>query len=117
MADDAGDPIELHRARGPVEAYALLDRLGEAGIPSRIDNDALQGVVGEVPGGWVTALRVLVGQNHLETAQSLLAEFLSREAKSSRPIVHADELNCLGCRAPMGDASICPGCVSVSGSS
>ena len=36
---------------GPQEANALCDRLEAAGIATRLDNEMLQGIVGEVPGG------------------------------------------------------------------
>src|SRR4051794_35383432 len=100
MTDEADGPVELYRARGPAEAHALRIRLEEAGIVVHIDNELLQGVVGEVPGGWVTAQRLLVNGAQIEHARSLLDEFLARADDATD---ETTGLRCLACRAAMGD--------------
>ena len=105
MPEDPNDPVELYRARGPVEANALYAHLRAAGLPARLDNGHSQAVAGEVPGGWDTAVRLLVARTHLDAARQLLAEFLA-DARTAAP----DELFCLACQAEMGTAATCPGC-------
>jgi membrane protease YdiL (CAAX protease family) len=100
----AGEPVELYRARGLPEAYALAARLEAADVPAVIDNEHLQGAVGEIPGGWVTAPRILVAEEYLAIARDVLAEFLRP------PAAPAGGLKCLACDAPMGDGAVCPVC-------
>jgi len=108
MPSDPGEPIELYRARGGSEAQELLARLDEAGITARIDNDLLNGIVGEVPAGWVTAPRLLVVASQFEVARTILAEFL--EAAIEPEWAKDGQVRCLACRAVMGEAEICPAC-------
>ena len=109
MPDAPDDLVELYRARGADEAHALAAELAEAGVLARIENELLQGVVGEVPGGWVTAPRVLVARQHLNAARAALDDFLAG-AGPSNPDTEPSELRCLACRAPMGSADVCPDC-------
>ena len=53
VADTPDELVELYRARGLAEAHALRIQLEEEGIAAQVDNEMLQGIVGEVPGGWV----------------------------------------------------------------
>jgi membrane protease YdiL (CAAX protease family) len=88
-----------------MEAYALRAQLEDAGISSVVDSELLQGIVGEVPGGWVTAPRLLVPADQLVAARAVLAEFLNRSAK-----VNDIVLKCLDCGAAMGDRESCLTC-------
>src|SRR5262245_49993653 len=99
MSDKTSDDlVELFRARGLPEAQSLVFLLGEAGIAARIDNEMLQGVVGEVPAGWMTAPRVLVLERELDAANRILGAFLP----DSRPEGPDDTgLRCLACGAAM----------------
>src|SRR5262245_3059461 len=109
MPDDTSDDlIELYRARGLPEAQALVFRLEETGIAARIDNEMLQGIVGEVPAGWVTGPRVIVLRRDLDIAQRVLAGFLP----GSEPAAEESDagLRCLACGAAMGSAQTCPNC-------
>jgi len=103
------DLVELYRARGLPEAQALFFRLEEAGIAARIDNELLQGVIGEIPAGWNTAPRVLVAGRHLAAAQEVLRGFLP---PAGGPLSGDDggDLHCLACAAPMGTADTCLVC-------
>jgi membrane protease YdiL (CAAX protease family) len=67
LADDLGEPVELYRARGPVDAGALYDLLWQAGVPARLDDEPTDDNV----------VRVFVGRPDLEAAQHLLTEFLA----------------------------------------
>jgi membrane protease YdiL (CAAX protease family) len=110
MADDANDDlVELYRARGLPEAQALLFRLEHVGIAARIDNEMLQGIVGDVPVGWMTAPRVLVLRRDFDAANRILEEF----PPAARPLTdEADDrtLRCLACGALMGTGNVCPAC-------
>jgi Putative prokaryotic signal transducing protein len=113
MAEDPKEPIELYRARWADEAHALRAELVEAGVPALVDSELLQGIAGEVPGGWITAPRVLVPRGHLAKANSILAEFIARALDVDTPTGTTGDdsgLRCLACRAPMGEADVCPAC-------
>jgi membrane protease YdiL (CAAX protease family) len=108
MAFGATEPVEVHRARSLPEAHALRLALEREGIPVFVDNEMLQGAVGELPAGWATAPRLLVAPEHADAARALLAQFL-------RPAAEPDEggltpESCLACGALMGDADACPKC-------
>jgi membrane protease YdiL (CAAX protease family) len=109
VTDDPDEPVELYRARSAAEAHAVRTELEAADVPARVDAELLQGIVGEVPGGWVTAPRVLVARRHLDAAHEILDDFLSR---ADEPAEAADdpELRCLACRTFMGTADTCPSC-------
>ncbi|HKB01109.1 MAG TPA: CPBP family glutamic-type intramembrane protease [Gemmataceae bacterium] len=109
MTDDPDEPVELYRARSAAEAHALRTELEEAGITAQVDSELLQGIVGEVPGGWLTAPRVLVQRRHLEAARTVLDEFLS-PAEDPADAPGDLDLRCLACRTPMGTADTCPAC-------
>jgi membrane protease YdiL (CAAX protease family) len=69
MADELGEPVELFRARGPVDAAALYDMLWRAGLPVRLDDEPIAADDATV--------RVLVGRAYQDAAQVVLAEFLA----------------------------------------
>lgn len=107
MPDTPAEPIELFRARGLPEAHAIRGMLEAAGIPARIDNELLQGVVGEVPMGWNTAPRILIDPAFETKARALLDEFLNQRS----PDREDQTLNrCLACGGLMADAEVCPQC-------
>lgn len=102
------DPIELYRARGLPEAHAIRLLLEEEGIPVRIDNELLQGALGELPFGWTTAPRVLVERSREEDARRILDAFLERIARNDAEDEHRDR--CLACGASMREFDVCPKC-------
>jgi membrane protease YdiL (CAAX protease family) len=97
-----GDLVELYRTRGLPEAHAVRGLLETAGISVRIENEFLQGALGDLPLGWTTAPRILVPRADEAVARATLDEFL-REAAPA-------EDQCLACRAAMGDEAVCPAC-------
>jgi membrane protease YdiL (CAAX protease family) len=109
VTDDPDEPVELYRARSAAEAHALRSELDEADIPAQVDGELLQGIVGEVPGGWITAPRVLVKRHHLDAARTVRDEFLGR-AEDPAETPGDPDLRCLACRTPMGTADTCPAC-------
>jgi membrane protease YdiL (CAAX protease family) len=109
VTDDSDEPVELYRARGAAEAHAIRTELEAAGIPARVDGELLQGIVGEVPGGWVTAPRVVVARRHFDAAHVVLEDFLS-QAEAPTAAAGDPDLRCLACRTPMGTDDTCPAC-------
>jgi hypothetical protein len=107
---DPNEPVELYRARGADEAYALRAHLEAAGVPARVDGDLLGGIAGEVPFGWVTAPRLMVPRGRLEVAEAVLADFLGAAAGRAGPAGGEGDEKCLACGAEMGDESVCRAC-------
>src|SRR5438445_419375 len=107
-SENLDEPVELYRASGLAEAHALRIFLESEGIPVRIDNELLQGVVGELPMGWPTAPRLFVGRAIELAARAILRDHLDRVAKSHDDAEHA--LCCLACGMAMGASAVCASC-------
>jgi tetratricopeptide (TPR) repeat protein len=108
MPDGPGDFVEVYRSRGLPEAYAIRTLLEGLGVPVHIDNEMLQGALGDLPVGWVTAPRILVHPHQESIARRILDEFLQRSEPNE---AEADRRpRCLACGMPMGGADTCPIC-------
>jgi hypothetical protein len=71
----------VYHASLALEAHLVSNLLEQAGIPSRIDGEYLQGAAGELPlGGLVT---VRVAPEHAEKARQLIAEWEKRQPPDS----------------------------------
>jgi Putative prokaryotic signal transducing protein len=103
--------VEVYRARGLPEAHAVRLLLEREGIAAEIDNEFLQGAVGELPMGWTTAPRILVAPVHEAAAADLVRAFLQRPTQT-RDEEEGDDgpLRCLACGTQMGEAEACPRC-------
>ncbi len=67
------DPLVVLRVANDVQqAHVLVATLKAAGIESVIHNEALHGIMGEVPLGWSTLPRLLVRQSEAESANRVL---------------------------------------------
>ena len=55
--------------------HLLRNTLHELGIRAIVANDAVQLALGDVPGGWATAPRVIVDEQHAELARRVAVEF------------------------------------------
>ena len=97
------DPVELHRTTNLVQAHTLVAALLDASIVAHIDNEYLQGVVGEVAAGWSTLPRVLVARHALPAATVVLEQFLKT---ASQPLLTA----CPNCEAELDDPTRCVAC-------
>lgn len=64
--------VEVFRASHALQAHAIKFELNEAGIPTIIENEALQDAVGDVPGGWTTAPRILVEEAQVPAARAVI---------------------------------------------
>jgi len=87
------DLVEIYKAANAQQAHLLAGRLGQLGIRAVVQNEALQGAVGELPLGWQVAPRVMVaGDDADRTRQVALdcEEQLARHADGA-PQQVADE--------------------------
>ena len=103
--------VELYRTKGLPEAYALKNAIADAGVLAFVDNELLQGAVGEVPMGWHTTPRILVPAGSRDIARNVLEAFLQEAAASSSSESDEDDLQerCLSCGEVMAEES-CPAC-------
>jgi len=99
--------VEVFRAGNLPEAHAVRLLLEREGIAVRIDNDMLQGAIGDLPVGWATAPRILVERSQEPEARALLEEKLSH---LSAPEDSESAMRCLACGAEMGERASCPEC-------
>jgi hypothetical protein len=103
-----GPPIEIYRARGLPEAYAIRNALEAQAIPANIENELLQGAIGDLPMGWATAPRILVDRRNEMAARAILADFLQK-IQATVPDENAP-LKCLACGSAMENGYSCPTC-------
>ena len=104
--------VEVYRAKNSPQAFVLRQALEEAGIRATVENDLLQGAVGELPTEWPTSPRIVV-----ETKDATKAlEFVTRweQAEATAPASSDGErevANCLACGANIPEeAWKCPAC-------
>jgi hypothetical protein len=111
MDSEDTDFIEVYRARNSAQAHLLANELQNAGFTVQVDNDLLQGALGDIPVGWSTAPRLLVPRSQALRARALL-EY--REAELIQPPEEADPdegVRCLACGKTIpDDEDTCPAC-------
>lgn len=66
--------VEAYRAAHPIQAHALRMALEEAGIRVIIENEALQGAIGDVPAGWSSAPKLMVEESQLAAARTIISQ-------------------------------------------
>lgn len=66
--------VEAYRAAHPVQAHALRLALEDSGLRVFIDNESLQGAIGDVPAGWSSAPRLMVEESQLATAREIISQ-------------------------------------------
>ena len=111
-------PTEIYTAATPLDAHELKNLLADEGIEALVVNDNLQAAAGEVPLGWVTAARVLVGDEHAARARTIAEQFdrqivaarrdgrtANLESRETPAVSHAD---CPRCGRPR--TAVCPIC-------
>lgn len=108
MAEGIVDPVELYRARSTPEAHAVRLALEAEGTTVSIENEHLQGALGELPFGWATAPRVIVHRADEVAAREILKAF----PRGALPELDDTQpgIRCLACQCPMGDDDTCPQC-------
>lgn len=102
------DRIEIYRTRGLPEAYAISNLLEARGILAHIENELLQGALGDLPLGWSTAPRIIVERRHEMPARAILAEFVRDNPTNERE--DDAPLSCFVCGTMMENICTCPAC-------
>lgn len=75
--------VEAYRAAHPAQAHALRFALEDAGIRAVIQNEALQDAIGDIPGGWSSAPRIMVEESQLAAAREVIRQTDHRETTTS----------------------------------
>jgi hypothetical protein len=106
------DPVEVYRARNLPEAHAIRLLLEREGILVTVANETLQGIVGEVAMGWSTSPILLVRQQDVEAARTLLANCQEQFGRPNNLRASSDDdaLACLACGTLIGSGDVCPAC-------
>lgn len=125
--------VEAYRARNPAQAHAIKFALEDAGIRVVIENESLQDAIGEFPGGWASAPRLLVEESQLAVARELISRTdhsanadlsLTLSEAAGIPLAcmgiglgetkdqeSAETNRCLACNTIMSESeSTCPNC-------
>jgi hypothetical protein len=107
--------VEVYRARSSAQAHLIKNALQEAGVPAIVENDLLQGVLGDVPLGWATAPRVLVEESQAALSRSIVERLGTSSIPEDVPEPEdggADEaMRCLACGEVIPeDEDRCPAC-------
>ncbi len=95
--------VEVYRARNLPEAHLMRIALEEAGIRVRIEGELLQGAVGELPIGWVTAPRILVEESQIAEARPIIEKLEVQEGPGSQEDEPAEATRCLACGAVIAE--------------
>ena len=66
--------VEAYRAGHAIQAHAIKHALEDAGISVIIENEALQGAIGDVAVGWSSAPRLMVPASQLEAAREIIRQ-------------------------------------------
>ena len=112
MVDENTRFVEVYRARGLPDAHVVRLSLEDREIPVLIENELLQGVVGELPFGWPTSPRVLVPEEDVDAALAFLQEHrhASDEFVSTLAPAPLAETQCLACGGELDEFGVCPSC-------
>src|SRR5438874_13812818 len=103
--------VEVYRPRNLPEAHAIRIALEEAGIRVQIDNELLQGAVGELPMGWATAPRILVPEPQATEARTIMGRTEVQARGQPAEDEQGEGTRCLACGRVMAEAETkCPTC-------
>ena len=102
--------VEAYRASSPLQAHAVRLALEEAGLLVMIENEALQDAVGEIPGGWSSAPRLMVEESQLDAARKIISRADSGQILREVPR-QSEETHCLACDTIMSESdAACSNC-------
>ena len=105
------DLTEIYRARNSAEASAIHIALEDAGIPSHIDGEMLQGALGEMVLGWSAAPRILVEESRAQEARELINRLQPQTTRPADEDESDDDSRCLACGHELKeDSARCPNC-------
>jgi hypothetical protein len=111
MADSEPKFVEIYRARNLAQAHALRIVLEEAGVRVQIEGELLQGAVGELPLGWVTAPRILVRQSQVATAREIVGRLDIPQNAGADDEDQQEVTRCLACGRTLAEGEPkCPSC-------
>ena len=103
--------VEVYRPRTAGKAHLIKNLLEEEGFTVLVENEYLQGVSGEIPGGWATCPRILVEASRALEARAFLERSLVDESSDEEEDTETDEGRCLACGAELPeDEERCPAC-------
>jgi len=104
--------VEAYRAKNNPQALVLRQALLDAGIRATIENELLQGAVGDLPMGWATAPRILVESRDLPRAREILERSERAEPTLPEGTDEEEQGRDLGLAsgAPLPEDGICPAC-------
>ena len=83
----------------------MARELNDADIPTRVENELLQGGLGKLSPGWNTLPRILVPEYCLTDARAVLVRI--QAAVTARD---SQESCCLACNTPLQDVETCENC-------
>jgi len=109
MATNDPHFVEVYRPRTAGKAHLIRNLLEDEGYKVLVENEYLQGISGEIPGGWATCPRVLVEASQALAARAFLERSLVEESSDEEAGV--EEGCCLACGAELpDDEERCPAC-------
>jgi membrane protease YdiL (CAAX protease family) len=88
--------VEIYRARNLPEAHSIRIALEESGIRVQIEGELLQGAVGDLPLGWVTAPRILVEESQIAAARRVIEQARSKTVEANEG-ENDEAIRCLAC--------------------
>jgi len=97
--------VELYRAKNLPQAHMIRILLEEAGVRVQIDGELLQGVVGELPLGWVSAPRILVDESQIARAQEIIDRVDSEEGSQMETDNQDEVTRCMACGEVMDEGN------------
>jgi hypothetical protein len=103
--------VEAYRARNLPEAHMMRMALEESGIRVQIEGELLQGAVGELPIGWVTAPRILVEESQIAAARQIIKKLEVQGGAGSQEDEREEATRCLACGKEMAEGeTTCQSC-------
>lgn len=106
--------VEAYRAAHPIQAHALRMALEEAGIRVIIENEALQGAIGDVPPGWSSAPRLMVEESQLATARAIINQTDHSERANLELKPHETAIAMTAAFFGMAGVALAPGAIAES---
>jgi hypothetical protein len=93
--------VEAYRAASVLEAQAICCALQEAGVQVQVEGEMLQGGVGVLPTGWITAPRLLVAESQLALARKVLQQAAQERRRAD--LEKGESTRCLACGSDMAE--------------
>ena len=102
---------EVFRARTSAQAHMVKNALENEDIAAILENDILQGVIGDVPMGWATFPRILVAPDRADAAREIIKQIEEAQQTREDEAEADDTPYCLSCGSVFPEsADRCPMC-------